>query len=78
MIDNLYVILQMYADYDESYKIYKAVQTDPNVAKKVAAEKSPKETLVKQLKDEEALQQQNAEAANKAEDERCCHESSQP
>ena len=74
MIDNLYVILQIYADYDESYKIYKAVQTDPNVA----AEKSPKETLVKQLKDEEALQQQNAEAANKAEDERCCHESSQP
>ena len=70
VIDKLYETLQLYADYQEDYKIFKAAQPDPNLAKKEAEEKSTKETLVKQLKDEEAFQKQEAEAAKKAEDER--------
>ena len=34
VIDKLYEILQLYEDYEESYKIHKASQHDPELAKK--------------------------------------------
>ena len=58
----------MVADYEESYKLYKAAQPDPNLAKKEAEEKSSKEALAKQLRDEEIVQKQEAEAASKIEE----------
>ena len=52
VIEKLYEILQLYADYEESYASYKAAQPDPNLAKKEAEEKSTKEALAEQLRDE--------------------------
>ena len=54
--DNVYKSLQLLADYEKSYKTYEASQPDHDLAKKEANEKFAKEVLVKQLKDEEALQ----------------------
>ena len=70
VIDKMYEVLQLYADYEESYSIYKAAHRDPNLAKKEAEDKSTKEALAKKLKDEKVLQKQEAEAASKAEEKR--------
>ena len=59
--DKIYGSLQLVADYEESFQLYKAAKTDPELAKKEAEEKSTKEALVKQLKAEEALQKQEAD-----------------
>ena len=70
VVDKIYESLQLYADYEESYKANKAAQPDPDIAKKEEEEKSVKKALAKQLKDEERLQKQEAEAASKAAEER--------
>ena len=36
VINKLYESLQLFADYEESFKIYKAAQPDPDLAKKEA------------------------------------------
>ena len=61
--DAIYESLQLVAAYEESYKIYQAGQPDPEVAKKQAEEKSTKDALAKQLKEEELLQKKESEAA---------------
>ena len=74
VVDKIYESLKLYADYEESYEIYKAAQPDPDLAKKEAEEKFAKEALVRQLKDEEVLRRQEADAATKADDERIMKE----
>lgn len=66
VVDNVYEIFELYADYEKSYKIYQAGQPDPELAKKEAEERSSKEALAKQLKQEEEVQKQEAEAVAKA------------
>ena len=61
MTDKIYGSLQLVADYEESFQLYKVAKPDPELAKKEAEEKSTKEALVKQLKAEEALQKQEAD-----------------
>ena len=58
--------LQLIEDYEVSFKSYRAALPDPDLAKKEAEEKTSKEALAKQLKQEEELQKQEAEAAAKA------------
>ena len=70
VMDKVYESLNLLAEYEKSYKIYEAAQPDPELAKKEAEEKASKALLAKQLKDEEALQKQEFEAATKAEVER--------
>ena len=62
--------LKLIEDYEESYKSYKASQPDPELARREAEEKSTKEALAKLLKEEEALQKRETEAAGQAEEER--------
>ena len=62
--------LQLLEDYEESFKNYKLALPDPNLARKEAEERSSKEALAKQLKQEEELQKQEVEAAAKAEGDR--------
>ena len=62
--------LQLLEDYEESFQIYKAALPNPDLAKKEAEERSSKEALAKQLKQEEELQRQEAEASSKAEEEK--------
>ena len=69
-MEKIYKSLNLLADYEKSYKTNEAAQPDHDLAKKEASEKSTKEALAKQLKDEEVLQRQEAEAATKTEDER--------
>ena len=66
MTDKFYESLQVVADYENSFLVYKAAQPDPDLAKKEAEEKFAKEALAKQLKDEEVLQKQEVEAASMA------------
>ena len=68
--DKIFESLQLVADYEESFQIYKAAKPDPDLVKREAEEKYAKEALAKQLKDEENLQKQEAEAATKTEEER--------
>lgn len=70
VVDKVYESLQLVADYEESYHLLKASQPDPDLAKKEAEEKASKAALAKQLKDEELLQKQEADAAAKAEEDR--------
>ena len=65
-MDKLYESLKLFEDYEERFKIYKAAQPDPDLVKKEAEEKA----LAKQLKDEEALEKQAAEAAAKADNDK--------
>ena len=65
MVDKIYESLQLYADYEESYKIFQAAKPDPDLQRKMAEEKSSKEALAKQLKQDEQLQKQAAKAAFK-------------
>ena len=60
--------LDLCADYEEGYKNFMAAKPDPELEKKLAEEKKSKEVLTKQLKDEEALQKQEADAASKADE----------
>ena len=53
--DKICESLQLYADYEESYLIYKAALPDPALAKKGTEEESMKEALAQQLEEEEAL-----------------------
>ena len=66
VVDKVYESLQLVADYEKSFLIYEAAQPDPEHAKKEAEEKSRKEALAKQLKDEETLRKKEADAASKA------------
>ena len=70
VVDKIYESLQLYADYEDSYKTFQASKPDPDLEKKVAEEKSSKEALAKQLKQDEELQKQEIEAAAKAEEDR--------
>ena len=70
VIDKICESLDLYDKYEDSYKIFLAAQPDPDLAKKEAEEKSTKEALAKQLKDEEELQKQETESASKIEEER--------
>ena len=60
--------LQLHEDYEKSFQIYKAALPDPDLPKKEAKEKSSKEAIAKQLKQEKELQKQ--EAASKAKEEK--------
>ena len=66
--------LQLIDDYEESFKIYKAALPNPEHEKKVLEEKNVKETLAKQLEQEEALQKKEAEAAAKADEDKIMKE----
>ena len=70
VLEKIYETLQLYADYEESYKNYKATQPDPDQLQKEASEKAEKEALAKLLKDEETQQKREAEAAAKVEAEK--------
>ena len=70
VVDKIYESLQLYADYEESYKLYMAAQPDPEREKKDAEEKFSKEVLAQKLRDEEAVQKQEAAKAAEAEDDR--------
>ena len=59
VMNKLYKSLKLFGNYEESFKIYKAAQPDPDLANKEAKEKA------KKLKDEEELQKQEYEAAVK-------------
>ena len=48
--DGFYETLQLYVDYEESYKIYKAALPDPDLAKNDAEEASMKESFTGQMK----------------------------
>ena len=45
VVDKVYESLQLVADYEESYQLYKAAQPDPELAKKEADEKASKEAI---------------------------------
>ena len=60
----------MCAGYEKSYESFEAAKPDPEQEQKVTEEKKAKEALAKQLKQEEVLHKQEAEAAAKAEEDR--------
>ena len=62
-MDKIYESLQLFEEYEGSYKIYKGAQTDPNLTEREESGKSCKVSLTQQLGELEALQKQEAEAA---------------
>ena len=68
VVDKISESLDLYSKYEVSYKVFMASQPNPDLDKKVAEEKNVKEALAKQLKQEEELQKQEAEAIAKAEE----------
>ena len=70
VVDKVYESLQLVADYEKSFKLYEAAQPDSDLAKKEEEEKASKEALAKQLKNEEMIQKQEAEAAAKVDEDR--------
>ena len=70
VVDKLCESLDLCPSYEKSYKSFEAAKPDPEQEQKVTEVKNAKEALAKQLKQEEVLQKQEAEAAAKAEEDR--------
>ena len=65
MMEKIYKLPELYAEYQEIYKKHKAAQPYTELESKVLEEEAAKETRAKQLKEEESQKKAEAELAAK-------------